>query len=141
MPAPTDPNCIFCKIIAGAIPCFKLWESPTVLSFLDIGPLSRGHALVIPKGHAVTLDQLTEEVAGDCGRAVRKVGAAVAKVLGAAGWNVLQNNGSIAGQVVPHVHFHIIPRKEGDGLGYRWNAGQIDKQDAAELVKAIVAEI
>ncbi len=132
-----DPDCIFCKIIAGKIPSHAVYEDEHVLSFLDIGPLSRGHTLIIPKGHYVTLDEVPAETAAACGRAAKAVGAAVVASTGCAGWNLLQNNGSVAGQVVMHVHFHIIPRDEGDGLGYRWPAGKLDDQAAAELKAAI----
>lgn len=132
-----DPDCIFCKIVTGAIPCHKVYEDDAVLSFLDVGPLSRGHTLVIPKAHHVTLADTPPDLAGRCMAAVAKLGPAVAKATGVAGWNVLQNNGAVAGQVVMHVHFHIIPRREGDGLGYRWPTGQLDAADAVTLLGAI----
>ncbi len=134
-------DCIFCKIVAGDIPCHKVYEDEHVLSFLDIGPLSRGHTLVIPKAHAVTLDELSDEAAAACGLAAKKVGAAVAQATGCDGWNLLQNNGEVAGQVVMHVHFHIIPRTPDDGLGYRWPAGQLDDDAAAELKAAISQQL
>ncbi len=137
MTNPTDANCIFCKIVAGLIPCHKLLETADTLSFLDVGPLSRGHALVIPKGHWVTLDQMPDQVVAQCATVARQVGAAIIKATGASGWNLLQNNGATAGQVVMHVHFHIIPRAEGDGLGFRWPAGKLAAEDAGELVRAI----
>lgn len=138
---PSNPDCIFCKIIAGAIPSHRIYEDDHVYSFLDIGPLSRGHTLVIPKGHWVTLDQMPDDVAGACGLAVKKIGSAVAAATGCAGWNVLQNNGTAAGQVVMHVHFHIIPRAQGDGLGYRWPAGKLDSAIAEQLKAAIGANL
>jgi len=116
-------DCVFCKIVAGAIPCQKVFEDDGCLAFLDIGPLAEGHLLVIPKGHYTTLDEMSSEViAGLAGHLPRLV-AAVTEVTGADGCNVLQNNGRVAGQVVGHVHFHVIPRRESDGLGYRWPAG------------------
>ena len=137
MPHPTDPACIFCKIVAGQIPCHRVFENEHVLSFLDIGPLSRGHTLIIPRGHWVTIDQLPDDVAAACGVAAKKISAAISKATGAAGWNVLQNNGKIAGQVVMHVHFHLIPRVEGDGLGYHWPAGKLAADEAAALLTEI----
>lgn len=130
---PADPDCIFCKIIAGRIPSWKVYEDDRVFSFLDIGPLSRGHTLIIPKNHAVTLDDLDDDDAAALGRAARRIGAAVAEATGCTGWNVLQNNGATAGQVVMHVHVHIIPRAEGDSLGFRWPAGNLDEAAAKEL--------
>lgn len=141
MPHTADPQCLFCKIIAGTIPCHRLYEDDHVLSFLDIGPLSRGHLLVIPKQHAVTLDQLDETSAMACVKATRKLGKAVCAATGASDWNLLQNNGPLAGQVVMHVHFHVIPRREGDGLGFRWPAGKLEKDAAATLVAAIAGNL
>jgi histidine triad (HIT) family protein len=134
---PKDNDCIFCKIAAGQIPAHMLYEDDHVISFLDIGPLSEGHTLVIPRGHWVTLDQVPEDVMQSIGRALRRIGAAVAAAIDCDGWNVLQNNGRVAGQVVMHVHFHIIPRREGDSLGYRWPAGQLDDETASKLSTAI----
>jgi histidine triad (HIT) family protein len=132
-----DANCIFCRIIQGQIPCYKLYEDDRVLAFLDVGPLSRGHSLVIPKAHAVTLDQLSDEDAMACAKVLPRLSRALIKATGAPGWNVLQNNGPVAGQAVGHVHFHLIPRQDGDGLGYRWPAGKLDAADAKALVEKI----
>ncbi len=131
----TTTDCIFCKIIAGDIPCWKVLETETVLAFLDVGPLAEGHVLVIPKEHHATLDGMPEDLAADCARVVVRVSRAVREALGADGWNVLQNNGRVSGQAVDHVHFHVIPRRDGDGLGYRWNAGKLG-EEAAERVLA-----
>ncbi len=136
---PSNPDCIFCKIVAGEIPCHKVYECSNVLAFLDIGPLSEGHVLVIPKGHWETLEAVPAPIVAECAIVCKRVGRAVAKVTGCAGWNLLQNNGAVAGQEVPHVHFHIIPRAEGDGLGYRWNAGALDQDRAGQLRDAIAA--
>lgn len=133
----TDDTCIFCKIVAGDIPCHKLHEDDLVLAFLDIGPLSRGHTLIIPKHHAVTIDQLPDASAAACMAIAPRLCRAIVEVTGATGWNILQNNGRIAGQAVDHVHFHIIPRQDDDGLGYRWPAGTLNQEDA----KALVSEI
>ena len=138
---PTDPDCLFCKIVAGQIPCHKLREDAQVLAFLDIGPLSKGHTLVIPKAHASRLEQLPSDAAAACLRAAHRLAPAVLKAAGADAWNLLQNNGQVAGQVVGHVHFHIIPRSEGDGLGYRWPAGKLDDATAAQLVRDIAAAL
>ncbi len=137
----TDPTCIFCKIAAGQIPCWKLYEDDRVLSFLDIGPLSRGHCLVIPKAHYYTIDQMPDELALACAELLPRLSRALKAATGAAGWNILQNNGPHSGQVVPHVHFHLIPRQECDGLGYRWPAGKLDPNDAKELQARIVRSL
>ena len=142
----TDPSCIFCKIVAGDIPCHRLYEDELVLAFLDVGPLSKGHALVIPKGHYETIDQVPAEVAAAMGRAIPRLSKAIMQATGATSFNLLQNNGSDAGQVVPHVHLHIIPRFEGDaretptpghGLPFGWPAGEVDHAEAGELAEKI----
>jgi len=134
---PTDPSCIFCKIVAGEIPCHKLYEDDHVLAFLDIGPLSRGHSLVIPKKHYDTIDQMPPDEAAACMAVVPRLSRAILEATGAEAWNVLQNNGKTAGQAVGHVHVHIIPRAEGDGLGFRWPAGELDNDTARLLREAI----
>lgn len=131
-------DCIFCKIIAGDIPCHRVYEDDHVLAFLDVGPLAEGHTLVIPKSHAATLAGLSADDAAACMRAISRISPAVVKAAGVEAWNVLQNNGSEAGQVVMHVHFHIIPRTEGDSLGFRWPAGKLDG-DAGKALAAKIA--
>ncbi|MEM6259928.1 MAG: HIT family protein [Planctomycetota bacterium] len=147
---PTDPNCIFCKIVAGEIPCHKLYEDGRVLSFLDIGPLSAGHALVIPKGHYETIDQVPPEAAAAMFKIVPGLSKAIMQATGAKSWNLLQNNGSAAGQAVGHVHLHIIPRVSGDsretptpgsGLPFGWPAGEVDHGKAARLSEVIKSQL
>ena len=128
-----DPNCIFCKIVAGQIPCHKVFEDDDTLSFLDIGPLAEGHLLVIPKEHYGRLDEMPAELAGRVLAHLPRLSRAVSQATGAAGFNILQNNDKVAQQEVPHVHFHIIPRAAGDGLGYRW----IKSEPAATRVSAV----
>lgn len=112
---------VFSKILAGTIPCHRLYEDDRVLAFLDVSPISRGHALVIPKEPAATLDQLSDESAAAIGRVLPRLARAVLAATGATSFNVLQNNGSDAHQGVFHVHFHIIPRVEDVGLEIAWN--------------------
>lgn len=134
---------VFSKIVRGEIPCHKLYEDDRVLAFLDIGPLSEGHALVIPKEPAVTLDELSDESAAAIGRVLPRLCRAIKRVTGVAAFNVLENNLPLAHQAVPHVHFHIIPKpNEQEGLGVRWNAGKLDKASGtalAERIRAILA--
>ncbi len=136
-----NPDCIFCKIVAGEVPCLKIYEDEHVLSFLDIGPLSDGHTLVIPKAHFVTLDEMPPETVERTTRVLPGLARAVQKATGAEGYNILQNNGKVSGQAVMHVHFHIIPRAEGDGLGYRWNAGTYPEGRAEAIHEAIRGEL
>lgn len=132
---------IFTKILAGEIPCHKVYEDDQVLAFLDIAPLSRGHTLVIPKEPAVTLDQLSDESSAAIGRVLPRLCRAVKKATGCDAYNVLENNGAGAHQAVEHVHFHIIPKPSSEkGLGIRWPAGKLDPNEAPDLARAIADE-
>ena len=137
----TESECIFCKIVAGRIPCHRLYEDDHVLSFLDVGPLSSGHSLVIPKQHWVTIDQVPAAPAAACMAVVPKLSRAIMAATGATAWNVLQNNGKAAHQAVGHVHFHIIPRIENHGLEISWPAGSLADEDAKQLVGAITSSL
>jgi histidine triad (HIT) family protein len=129
---------IFGRIIAGQIPCHKVYEDERVLAFLDINPLSRGHTLVIPKEPAETLDKLSDESAAALGRVLPRICRAVIEATGVSQYNVLENNGAAAHQAVLHVHFHIIPKPDpGHGLGIVWPARSLDPKDASVLVKSI----
>lgn len=131
---------IFTRIIAGEIPCHRVYEDRHVIAFLDIGPLSRGHVLVVPKEERERLHELSEESAAALGSALRRVAAAVVRATGCADYNVLQNNGTAAHQAVMHVHFHVIPRHaDGTGLGIRWDARTLPA-DAAALAQSIARE-
>ncbi|KAB1441784.1 HIT family protein [Pseudodesulfovibrio senegalensis] len=111
-----DNDCIFCKIVAGEIPCAKVFESETCLGFLDIAPVNKGHALVLPKAHHPALWDLPAGLGEDLMAAMKAVSVAVRETTGAHGLNVMQNNLEAAGQLVPHLHFHVIPRFSDDGL-------------------------
>ncbi len=139
-PAPT----IFDKILAGEIPCQKVYEDEHVLAFLDINPLSRGHTLLIPKERAAFLHELSEEASAALGRVLPGLCRAVMQATGASQYNVLQNNGPAAHQAVLHVHYHIIPRQEERGLGIGWKTGSLDDGEAEKLIadmrRALAAE-
>lgn len=133
---------IFSKILRGEIPCHKVYEDDHVLAFLDIGPLSHGHTLVIPKEPAVTLDQLSDESGAALGRVLPRICRAVKRVTGVPDYNVLQNNGPLAHQAVLHVHFHVIPKPDLDqGLGVGWPTRKLDAQTAPGLAEALAAAI
>jgi len=125
---------IFDKILSGEIPSYKVYEDDHVLAFLDIGPLSAGHTLLIPKERKVHLHELSEESAAALGRALPRLCRAVLRATGATAYNVLQNNGPAAHQVVMHVHFHIIPKLGERGLGILWPAGRLDDAAARDLL-------
>jgi histidine triad (HIT) family protein len=129
---------IFSKIISGEIPCYKLYEDAHVLAFLDIFPLSPGHCLVIPKEAKAQLHELSDESAAAIGRVLPRLARAVMKATGATAYNILQNNGEMAHQLVMHVHFHIIPKfEDGRGLGINWPSGKLDANDAKVLKASI----
>lgn len=132
---------IFDKILDGEIPCHKVYEDDLVLAFLDVGPLSRGHTLVIPKERKAFVHELSDESAAAIGRVLPRLSRAVLKATGAQEYNILQNNGALAHQAVMHVHFHIIPKTMEDGLGVRWPAGSLDDDVAQQLVADIQAAL
>jgi histidine triad (HIT) family protein len=113
-------DCLFCKMVAGQIPVTKVYEDEDVLAFLDIGPISDGHTLVIPKQHFEKLHNCPPEILGRLGSKLGKIAGAVSKAMNSDGYNLLCNNGKAAGQLIEHLHFHIIARNTGDGLFTRW---------------------
>ena len=109
-------DCIFCKIISGQIPALKIYEDANFIGILDINPRRRGHAVVIPKRHAKTLLDLSEKLTGEYLEVVQAVARHIVGALGAKGFNFGSNNGEAAGQMVPHVHIHILPRFSGEKI-------------------------
>lgn len=135
-------DCIFCKIVKGEIPSTKIYEDEHVLSFLDIMPAAQGHALVIPKKHGKTLLDVSSPMELEYViKAVQKVGAAVVKATDAEGFNVLQSNHEVAGQVIPHLHFHIIPRKKDDNLNFGWKPGKSEQEELKKLSEIIKSKM
>ncbi|KAJ1325642.1 histidine triad (HIT) family protein [Microdochium nivale] len=131
-------SCIFCKIIKGEIPCFKLFESDKTLAFLDINPLSKGHALVIPKFHGEKLADIPDDHLSEILPVVKKLVTAT----GAANYNLLQNNGRLAHQEVDHVHFHMIPKPNADqGLVVGWPQQKTDMDALKALFEEIKAKM
>ncbi len=133
----SDPNCIFCKIVAGTIPCFKLYDDAATLAFLDINPVNSGHALVIPRNHAPNLFESMDVDLAAVMSTVRKVATAIEKTVKPAGVNLLQANGPGAAQSVFHFHMHIIPRVGGDDLKMNWGLKPGDKAALAALTEQI----
>lgn len=135
---PTEQtNCIFCKIVAGQIPCYKVFENPAVLAFLDIGPVSEGHTVLVPKAHYERLDQCPPAILAEVIAALGPVAKAITAAVSAPAYNILCNNGSQAGQVVKHLHFHIVPRKDNDGLFTQWPASKYAPGRAEEILQKI----
>lgn len=137
-------DCIFCKIVAGSVPCFKIYENTSTLAFMDINPLSEGHVLVIPKVHAVNLWDIEETSLSDAIATARKIASGLRTALGIDSLNLVQANGPWALQSVGHLHFHLIPRREGDGVPLDWqlNPGARDqiKRVADKIAAAIKAQ-
>jgi histidine triad (HIT) family protein len=136
-----DANCIFCKIVAGAIPCFKLYEDAETLAFMDINPVHDGHCLVIPKAHYPTIFDLPPEAFAAVGRTSIAVARAVNRAVEPDGLNLLQSNGPGAAQSVPHFHLHILPRRMNDGLLVNWTLKPGDRDRIAALAERIRAAL
>ena len=128
-----DSNCIFCKIANGEIPSSTIYEDDDFRVILDLGPAAKGHALILPKEHFKDVCELDETIAAKVLPLGAKIGAAMMKGLGCAGFNLVQNNGTAAGQTVFHFHMHLIPRYEDDGQKIAWNP----KEAAAEDLTAV----
>ena len=122
-------SCIFCDIVSGKLPGHIIYEDEKVMAFLDIGPVHYGHTLVITKEHYVNFEDIPEDLLCEAIKLVKKVGFAIKEGIGRPGYNVQVNNDPVAGQIIPHVHFHIIPRKKGDGLRL-WPQHEYEKGDA-----------
>lgn len=135
--AVNQQDCIFCKIASGQIPSIKIFENNAVLAFMDIGPISDGHTLIIPKQHCERLDQASPEIVSEITRVLPMLTGAVQKAMDSDGYNVLCNNGSAAGQVVEHLHFHIIPRRQNDGVFNRWPSYQYAEGKAGQIAEKI----
>jgi len=135
-------NCVFCKIVAGEIPCDKVYEDDLVLCFLDIAPLTLGHALVIPKEHHTSATTLTDEVAARMFQVAPKIGQALVRATDGGGFNLLLSNGPCAGQVVPHVHLHIVPRRNDDGVILPTKTAAYESpEQKAEILMATVSRL
>ncbi|HMK35802.1 MAG TPA: HIT family protein [Desulfomonilaceae bacterium] len=131
-------DCIFCKIVAGEIPSIKVFEDDTIFSFMDISPLNTGHLLVIPKQHYGTILETEPELYGNLYRVVCRISRAVQAALNPDGINIMQLNGKAANQVVPHLHIHVVPRWQGDGLTISaWEPIPGDKADIARVAEII----
>ncbi len=139
MSHPTDGSCIFCKIVAGQLPCFKLFEDETTIAFMDINPVNPGHALAVAKGHWPTVDVIPADVLGDVARTAQRVAKAALAALEPTGVNLLQSNGPGAGQSVPHLHVHILPRYPDDKVRLNWVYEPGDKAEIAAICERLKA--
>ena len=128
--------CLFCDIISGKVPSNKVFENEKVLAFLDIAPVNYGHVLVVPKQHYLNIEEIPEDLLCELVKVVKKIGKSMKDGLGVSAYNVSVNNDPISGQVVPHIHFHLIPRKEGDSLKL-WEQGRYGDGEVEEVLKKI----
>ena len=135
-----DSNCIFCKIANGEIPSTTLYEDEDFRVILDLGPATRGHALLLPKNHFANLFELDDETAQKAILVAKKMAGKMKEALGADGFNLVQNNGEAAGQTVFHFHMHLIPRYENDNAGILWEPGETTPEDMAEVKRLVDGE-
>lgn len=132
-----DNNCIFCKIANGEIPSKTLYEDEKFRVILDLGPATKGHALILPKEHYANLYELPEEDAGDVMKLAKKMVAKITDKLGCEGFNLVQNNGDLAGQTVFHFHLHMIPRYQADGQIIGWKPQEVSQETLEEIKNQI----
>lgn len=130
-------NCIFCKIIAGEIPSHTLHEDEQFKVILDVGPATKGHALILPKQHYANLYELPEDMAADAIRLAKKMMVNMTDKLKCDGFNIVQNNGETAGQTVFHFHMHLIPRYKDDGEILKYIAGEPSQEELEQIKKTI----
>lgn len=130
-------NCIFCKIANGEIPSTSIYEDDYFKVILDLGPATKGHALILPKDHAADLFELPEDTAAKAMVLAKKMGKQMVENLKADGMNLVQNNGEAAGQTVQHFHLHLIPRYKDDNQHILWNPGEVSKEEMEEIKNTI----
>ena len=130
-------DCIFCKIANGEIPSATLYEDENFRVILDLGPASKGHALILPKEHVADIYSIDEELAGKAFKLAKKITTRLKDVLGCDGYNIVQNNGEVAGQTVFHFHMHLIPRYEGDQVGITWKPGTLTDEMKNEILEKL----
>lgn len=130
-------NCIFCKIANGEIPAATIHEDENFRVILDLGPASKGHALILPKAHAANIYELPDEMAEKAILLAKKMAGKMTKALDADGLNIVQNNGKAAGQTVFHFHMHLIPRYDGDQVDLGWTPGTLTDADKEEILNKL----
>ena len=134
-------DCIFCKIAGGEIPSITIYEDADFRVFFDIAPASKGHCLIVPKEHFDDVYEMSEEVASKLFVLATKVAGSLKKELNLEGLNIVQNNGTIAGQTVFHFHMHMIPRYKGDPVNVGWEPGKADMEELSKLAEKVGGNI
>lgn len=132
-------NCIFCKIANGEIPAATLYEDEDFRVILDLGPASKGHALILPKIHAANIYEMPDELAAKAMVLAKKMATVMTETLKCDGLNIVQNNGEPAGQTVFHFHMHLIPRYKNDGVGITWTPGKLTEEEKEEILAKVKA--
>ena len=127
-------DCIFCKIANGEIPSATLYEDEDFRVILDLGPASKGHALILPKAHAANIYEISDDMAAKAMILAKKMATKMTEALKCDGFNIVQNNGEPAGQTVFHFHMHLIPRYEGDQVGITWKPGTLTDEVKNEIL-------
>lgn len=130
-------NCIFCKIANGEIPSATLYEDEDFRVILDLGPASKGHALILPKAHAANIYEISDDMAAKAMILAKKMATKMTEALKCDGFNIVQNNGEPAGQTVFHFHMHLIPRYKNDNVGMGWNVGTLTEEDKLEILSKL----
>ncbi len=133
-------NCIFCKIVEGEIPSYKLYEDDKVMAFLDIAPVNKGHSLIISKDHFTDIHETPEDVIADMMKIAKKISKGIKEGVGADGINIHMNNEKASGQVIFHAHIHVIPRHNDDGLA-NWPTKTYTEEERASTAKLITAAL
>ena len=133
-----EDNCIFCKIANGNIPSKTLYEDERFRVILDLGPATKGHALILPKEHYANLYELPEDTAGEVMKLAKKMMTRMTERLGCEGFNLVQNNGDLAGQTVFHFHMHLIPRYQADGQKIGWQPQEASQEELEEIKNTIL---
>ncbi len=130
-------DCIFCKLANGDIPTNSIYEDERFNVILDLGPATKGHALILPKDHADNLFELPDDTAAEAMKLAKKLGSKLVEKLGAQGLNLVQNNGEVAGQTVKHFHLHLIPRYDGDGQSILWKPTSPSSEELASIKEVL----
>ena len=134
-------DCIFCRIANGEIPSATIYEDADFRVILDLGPASKGHALILPKEHFDNIYELDEDTAAKAFVLAKNMAGKMTEALGCDGFNIVQNNGTVAGQTVFHFHMHLIPRYKDDKAGFGWNTGELDEATKQEVLTKVLAKM
>ena len=135
----SDPDCLFCKIVAGDLPSTTVFEDERTLAFMDINPGTRGHLLVVPRAHSADLLEVAEEDLAACARTAQVMAQRIKERLGADGVNLVNSCGAAAWQTVFHFHVHVIPRYKGDPLRLPWQPAPGDRDEIAAAARDLSA--